>query len=229
MSDLDLDALLSDEPDTRMPSATGTPQYADVPWYRDLLACQACTCRAEASRVVPGEGPVDAQVAILGRNPGKDEDALGRPFVGRAGGELDLWIDQLGWAREKLLVLNLVKCHTTDDRDPRPKEVETCVKKWLHAELETFQHLRVLLTLGGEASRRVLGQRAPGMAKLSLVALYVRLDHWPDRPPLIVVPMAHPAYSLHKPSARVGMRALLAKVRAFLERQAPDAYRSAVP
>lgn len=228
MTDLDLDALLSDAPETRAPSTGPPTDYADAPWYPDLLACTACPCRAEASRVVPGEGPLDAQVAFLGRNPGFDEDQRGRPFVGRSGSELDAWIEALGWDRAKLLVLNLLKCYTKDDREPTRKEIATCTKTWFAQELKTFDKLAVLIPLGDDASRFVLGNFSPRMGKLALAPQRVKLDAHPDRT-LLVVPMAHPAYALHSPRVRGPLRDLVQKVREFLERQAPDAYRSACP
>src|SRR2546426_10475465 len=51
-------------------------------------AVRSCTlCRLHSGRIhaVPGEGPLDANVFLIGEAPGREEDATGAPFVGSAG------------------------------------------------------------------------------------------------------------------------------------------------
>jgi len=219
---VDLDAILGGEPE---PRPSGVQWYSDVPWYADLLACTACSARLEATRVVPGDGPLLARIGVLGRNPGREEDQYGSPFVGRAGDVLNDWLQAMAIDRQKILVMNLVKCHTHDDRKPTKKEVQVCGTKWLREELKTFEHVEVLLTLGEEASRFVLGVHSPSMGKMSFAPMRVRLDDAPSRV-LQVIPLVHPSYLLHKPSARQSIPALLARVVEHLRSNAAEAYES---
>ena len=48
-------------------------------------SCIACKLATTRNRVVFGEGNPDARVMFIGEGPGRREDELGRPFVGRSG------------------------------------------------------------------------------------------------------------------------------------------------
>ena len=61
------------------------------------------------SNAVPGEGPMGAAIAIVGEAPGKDEERLGRPFVGGSGHMLDLMLQASGIDRRKCYVTNVAK------------------------------------------------------------------------------------------------------------------------
>lgn len=200
-----------------------TPQYPTLPWYGTLLACTACTARAEARRVVPGEGPLSAEICIIGQNPGQDEDDKGLPFVGKGGEELDVWLRMLGLRRDHLLVTNIVKCHTERNRLPRPKEIAACESLWWKRELEAFPGLRVVIPLGRPALTGLVGK---------LVSLPDVMQAWwmiadiPDTGrQLHIVPLAHPAYLLRMPAQRPVMYdRVLPMVKDYLRREVPDVY-----
>ncbi len=77
-----------------------------------------------ALNLVPGEGPDDAEVMVVGEAPGRFEDEQGRPFVGRAGQLLDLVLAEAGLAREQVFITNVVKARPPGNRDPTRAEVE---------------------------------------------------------------------------------------------------------
>ena len=77
--------------------------------------------------VVPGEGPSDARVMLIGQNPGAEEDKLGRPFVGRSGKYLDKVLKENGIERSSLFITSVVKCKTPKNRKPTPQEIENCL------------------------------------------------------------------------------------------------------
>jgi uracil-DNA glycosylase len=56
---------------------------------REAASCQACQLWKDATQTVFGEGPPDADVMFIGKQPGEREDREGRPFVGPAGLLLD--------------------------------------------------------------------------------------------------------------------------------------------
>ena len=51
--------------------------------------CTDCDLSSTRNKVVFGEGNPDAPLVFVGEGPGQNEDATGRPFVGRAGILLD--------------------------------------------------------------------------------------------------------------------------------------------
>ena len=72
---------------------------------------------------MPGEGPADAAVMVVGEAPGRFEDELGRPFVGRAGQLLDELLAEAGLARDEVFITNVVKARPPGNRDPTKAEV----------------------------------------------------------------------------------------------------------
>ena len=61
------------------------------------------------TRIVPPEGPLDAQICFVGEAPGKDEDLFGRPFVGSAGQLLDQCLRNAGIIRSEVLITNIFR------------------------------------------------------------------------------------------------------------------------
>ncbi|HET9013148.1 MAG TPA: uracil-DNA glycosylase [Gemmatimonadaceae bacterium] len=89
---------------------------------RKHRACGFAICEA-ALNLVPGEGPEDAAVMVVGEAPGRFEDEQGRPFVGRAGQLLDEVLAEAGLARGEVFITNVVKARPPGNRDPTKAEV----------------------------------------------------------------------------------------------------------
>lgn len=197
-----------------------------TPWLADLLACRACGCRAEAQRVVPGVGPREARVLVLGQNPGEDEDETGVPFVGRGGLELAAWLATIGLARSEIYITNIVKCHTARNRAPRPREASTCRDLWLEKELAHLPHVSVILALGRVAFEAILGKLANPPQVLAPWAAEVtrgsRILH--------VVWLPHPAFLLRSPHLKPQMTStLLPWVRRYLQEKVPHVFEGVGP
>jgi len=56
---------------------------------KDILSCKKCPLHKSRTNPVPGEGGFKKKILIIGEAPGKNEDLMGRPFVGKAGKLLD--------------------------------------------------------------------------------------------------------------------------------------------
>ena len=74
-----------------------------------------------------GEGPQNADIMLIGQNPGAEEERQGRPFVGRAGKYLDLVLKANDIKRENVFITNVVKCKTPANRKPTAKEIRDCI------------------------------------------------------------------------------------------------------
>jgi DNA polymerase len=133
---------------------------------------------------VPGEGDPQAAVMLVGEAPGATEDALGRPFVGRAGKLLDEALGAAGLARADVWITNVVKARPPGNRDPRAAEVAHWLPV-LERELELVDP-RVVVPL----ARHALAHFAPG-ARISDV-------HGTQLPfgRRVLFPMYHPAAAL---------------------------------
>ncbi|MDY3833357.1 MAG: uracil-DNA glycosylase family protein, partial [Candidatus Ventricola sp.] len=63
--------------------------------------------------LVFGEGPMKPRLMLIGEAPGEQETLLGRPFVGKAGKNLDRFLELAGMRREELYITNTVKLRPT--------------------------------------------------------------------------------------------------------------------
>ncbi|NYT02846.1 MAG: uracil-DNA glycosylase [Methanosarcinales archaeon] len=123
----------------------------------EIEACTRCSLCQSRLRAVPGEGPMDAAVMLVGEAPGADEDRLGRPFVGRAGRILDRALDMASLERERIFITNVVKCRPPNNRRPLKGEMAACLPH-LRAQMELL-HPRVICLMGNVALGAVLGMQ----------------------------------------------------------------------
>lgn len=196
-------------------------EYESLPFVQALRDCRACPARLEALQVVPGIGPLDARILVIGQNPGEEEDRAGQPFVGTSGEEFNVWLKILGLAREKLVVTNVVKCHTAGNRVPRPKEIKACADLWLPQELSELKRVSVLMPLGKPAVTALLGKSAPPMTPITVHHYIVRALDREFR----VFPLPHPAYLLRvKHMAAMFYETILGQLKLTLQQEVPEAY-----
>jgi DNA polymerase len=124
--------------------------------------CRACDLWRNATQTVFGEGPSEAELMLVGEQPGDREDRAGRPFVGPAGHVLDAALTAAGIDRDSVYVTNAVKHFKWRARGrrrihdkPNRSEVAAC-RPWLDAELAAVQP-HVLILLGATAAQAFLG------------------------------------------------------------------------
>ncbi|RQR80150.1 uracil-DNA glycosylase [Burkholderia sp. Bp9012] len=126
-----------------------------------LDACRRCGLWEHATQPVPGAGPADARIMLVGEQPGDQEDRRGIPFVGAAGRMLDRALDEAGIERTSVYLTNAVKHFKWEPRGkrrlhktPAQREVAAC-RYWLERELDAIRP-RVIVALGATALRAVL-------------------------------------------------------------------------
>jgi len=107
--------------------------------------------------IVFGEGDPNARLMFVGEGPGADEDASGRPFVGKAGQLLNNMIAAMGLTREQVYIANIVKCRPPSNRVPEPAEANTC-SQFLLKQMDVVQP-EVVVALGSTAATYLLGVR----------------------------------------------------------------------
>jgi DNA polymerase len=139
-----------------------------------IKECQACPeLVAERTTVVVGDAVVGARLLIVGEAPGANEDAVGRPFVGKGGQLLDRLLADAGLDRGEVSVLNVLKCRPPSNRTPTRPEVARCTG-WLDRQIELLDP-PVVLTLGRTALTWALG------ASMTLAAVRGRVHGWRGR------------------------------------------------
>ncbi len=104
---------------------------------------------------VPGEGPIDARVMLVGQAPGRNEDRIGRPFIGVSGKFLDRLIGIAGLERGDLYIASAVQFFPPDNRMPTEREIDMC-RGFLFRQIEIIRPKAIVL-MGSVACRTVLG------------------------------------------------------------------------
>jgi len=151
---------------TGAPSAGPAPVPEDptLPRLREAVqGCRACELWQGTTQAVLGEGAADAEVMLVGEQPGDREDLEGAPFVGPAGRELDRALAEAGIERRLAYVTNVVKHFHYRQRGKRrihqrPEAVHVAAcRPWLDAELALVRP-RVLVCLGAVAVQALVGR-----------------------------------------------------------------------
>ena len=150
----------SDLPLAKPPDRIPTGSLATV--RRKAKQCRDCPLWMHATQTVFGEGPADAQVMLIGEQPGAQEDLQGAPFVGPAGRILDKALTQAGLSREAVYLTNTVKHFKFQPRGKarlhkraNAAEQEAC-RPWLAAELARVRP-QVVVALGAMAAQTLFG------------------------------------------------------------------------
>lgn len=120
-----------------------------------VKSCTRCALHETRTHGVPGEGPADARLMVIGEGPGATEDELGRPFVGRAGKLLDEILAAIDCPRETVYITNIVKSRPPNNRKPETAEIEACLP-YLWRQIDLI-HPAVILAMGGTAAEALLG------------------------------------------------------------------------
>jgi DNA polymerase len=159
---------------------------------KEVDACRKCVLGSSRTNAVPGEGNPNADLVFVGEGPGADEDAQGRPFVGRSGQLLDKIItNAMGLKRSDVYICNIVKCRPPENREPRPEEIISCLP-FLKRQLSLIRP-KVIVTLGAPAAKTLLNTNKPiGQLRGKFQDFY--LDDFSE--PIKLMPTFHPAYLL---------------------------------
>jgi DNA polymerase len=171
----------------------------------DIGDCTRCKLHRGRNKLVFGDGNPNAQLVFVGEGPGRDEDAQGLPFVGRAGKLLNQMIEAMGLQRKDVYICNIVKCRPPENRSPEKDEVEIC-SPFLLRQLDTIAP-KVIVCLGSVAAQTLL-ETNRGISQFR--------GQWLDFRGRKLMATYHPAYLLRNPSAKGEVWKDLQKVMAVL-------------
>ena len=159
--------------------------------YQPYQHCTACPlgCLGRQN-VVFGEGNPNATLMIIGEGPGRDEDILKRPFVGRSGKLLDKILEIASFKREDVFIANVVKCRPPENRKPLPIESKTCKNLLLFKQIKIIRP-RLICTLGSSALEALIEQ------PVSITKMRGKIINHAS---MTILPTFHPAYILRNRS-----------------------------
>jgi DNA polymerase len=171
----------------------------------EVVVCTRCDLHKTRNKAVPGEGPANAEILLIGEGPGFNENEQGRPFVGAAGNFLNELLGQAGLKREDVWITNVVKCRPPGNRDPLPDELGAC-NEYLDRQIAALNP-KIIITLG----RFSMGKYMPGV---KITQVHGQMKRYGDR---FVIAMFHPAAALHQAALKPAILADFAKLPKLLE------------
>jgi DNA polymerase len=189
-------------------SAHSTESMEDI--WRDIGDCTRCGLCEGRTQVVNTFGNHRARLMFVGEAPGADEDAQGRPFVGRAGQLLTKIIEAIGLKREEVLIGNVNRCRPPGNRQPTLEEAAIC-RPFLFREIAAVKP-DVIVVMGNTALQNLLEIRG-GITRVR--------GTFRDFRGIKVMPTFHPAYLLRDPSKKRETWEDLKKVRDYLDSLPP--------
>ena len=185
-----------------------------VALYKEVQGCTRCPLHETRTKAVFGAGNADADLMFVGEAPWAEEDRLGLPFVGRAGQLLNQLLEEIGLSRDDVFIANVLKSRPPGNRDPQPAEIAAC-EPYLWEQVRLIEP-RVVCTLGNFATKLLSGNPA-GITRVrgrpQARDLGGRTVH--------LLPLFHPAASLHTPAVKEQLRADFATIPELRQRPLP--------
>lgn len=181
-------------------AATAAAQAAaacdSIAALRDAVAAfDGCALKVTATNTVFARGNPAAPVMFIGEAPGREEDALGQPFVGESGRLLDRMLKAIGRDETGYYITNIIYWRPPGNRDPSPEEIVSC-RPFTERHIALAKP-KVLVLVGKFAAHTLLGT-AQGITRLRGSWHEFRLGD------LVIpaMPMLHPAYLLRQPGQK---------------------------
>ncbi|MGZ8848603.1 MAG: uracil-DNA glycosylase [Pyrinomonadaceae bacterium] len=198
------DSLFGDFTPAPVSLPTAAETLEDI--WRDIGDCTRCALCSGRTQVVNTHGNSRARLMFVGEAPGADEDAQGKPFVGRAGQLLTKMIEAMGMKREDVIIGNVNRCRPPANRQPTLEEAAIC-RPFLFREIAVIQP-QVIVVMGNTALRNLLEVRE-GITRVR--------GNFQDFRGIKVMPTFHPAYLLRDPSKKRETWEDLKKVMDYLD------------
>ena len=152
--------LLSDAPLKRnvnnvTSSFSGTKLQKLKKLKKSIQLIENCELKKNATNLVFGDGNISAKIMIIGEGPGAQEDAEGKPFVGRAGKLLDKMLESIHLNRTKVYISNVVNYRPPANRRPTEEEIVRYLP-YLKNHIE-IMNPKILILLGSTALNAIIG------------------------------------------------------------------------
>ena len=172
-----------------------------------VRTCNKCKLHLSRRLAVPGEGPANCKIMLIGEGPGFHENEQGRPFVGASGKFLDELLKMAGLERSEVFITNVVKCRPPQNREPSEEELLTC-RPFLEEQIEIINP-EVIVTLGRYSMAHFIEN-----GKISYIH-----GHPQNVNNRLIIPMYHPAAALHQPSLKEVLLSDFSKIPGFLSKK----------
>jgi len=149
---------------------------------KENFSCVRCDLHKTKTNYVFPHGNMDGKILLIGEAPGKEEDVMGQPFVGRAGSLLRKAVEKAGIDPSEINIHNCCMCRPPQNRQPSKTELEAC-NPYLRWVIENMPNLKLVVLLGATALQAVLKLKKITEKRGSLI----------EKDGMYYLPMLHPA------------------------------------
>lgn len=135
---------------------------------KEWTSCQKCPLHKNAKMHVLYRGSIPADVLLVGEAPGRTEDKLGKPFIGKSGQLLTTAIQRLGLT--SYCITNIVCCiPLTDEGEIRPPSKEEAYECSPHLDqIVDLCQPRLIVLLGNEPKKLFPPHLTEGISLIQL-------------------------------------------------------------
>ena len=192
--------LLSNNPIKRIDKSpvaafTGTKSEKLNKLKKKIQLIKNCELKKNAHNLVFADGNINSKIMIIGEGPGANEDAAGKPFVGRAGKLLDKMLAAIKLDRTKVYISNVVNYRPPENRKPTETEVERYLP-FLKSHIEIINP-KILLLLGSTALNAVVGNEVV-ISKAR--GIWMEKEIGTSKP--YIIASFHPAFLMRQPDQK---------------------------
>ena len=129
---------------------------------RKPVTCHGCPFFEVSRDIVPDEIREGAEVFIIGQNPGAEEEAQGKPFVGKTGAMMEaIYLRKANLSREQVSLGNIIRCRYGRSNELPPyteKKVKEAIAHCTSAHLKIPPSTRVIVSQGDYAAIGLTGE-----------------------------------------------------------------------
>ncbi len=161
---------------------------------KEANICTQCSLCQDRNKVVFFDGSSTAPIFFIGEAPGKNEDEIGIPFIGRAGQLLRKFLFELGYTKDDFYIANTVKCRPPKNRKPALEEKNAC-KRFLDKQIELVNP-KIIVLVGSTALESFISDK-----KLTITKARGKIFEINNRR---YYPIFHPSYLLRYHSLEPG-------------------------
>ena len=162
---------------------------------KKLQNIKNCELKKNATNIVFSDGSIHSKIMIIGEGPGANEDAEGKPFVGRAGKLLNKMLEAINLKRENVYISNVVNYRPPSNRKPTEKEVERYLP-YLISHIEIINP-KILILLGSTALNALIGD---GVVISKARGKWIQKEIGNSKPWIIA--SFHPAFLMRQPEQK---------------------------
>ena len=170
-------------------------EFTKSPLYEDRIKNKAFP--------VIGEGSHDAKIIFIGEAPGKNEAKTGKPFCGASGKILDQLLEHIKLDREDVYITNIVKDRPTNNRDPKPEEIELYAP-FLDKQIEIIQP-KIIATLGRFSMEYIIRKFGLEEKLEPISKLHGKKIKIPNTD-MTIIPLYHPAVAVYNRNMLDGLK-----------------------